>query len=80
MIKCIVIKLLIIILIVLIIIKYFNNKFDLNKYIFNYQKELSITFPFKIRNKIRLGIYTFCMKNGGRARIATMLTILNFFI
>ena len=73
MIKCIVIKLLIIILIVLIIIKYFNNKFDLNKYIFNYQKELSITFPFKIRNKIRLGIYTFCMKNGGRARIATML-------
>ena len=73
MIKYIVIKLLSFIFIALIIIQHLNNQFELHKYIFNYQKELSITFPTKIRKKIRVGIYTLCMKNGGRARIAAML-------
>ena len=67
------IKILMIKFIALIIIKNINNKFKLNEYIINYQKELSKTFHFKISKKIRVGIYTFCLKNGGRARLASML-------
>ena len=58
---------------ILLIIIFSNKQFELNKYFVNYQKDLSITFPFKIGKRIRVGIYTFCMKNGGRARIASML-------
>ena len=59
--------------IILIIIKYYNNQFQFNKFIINRQRELNLTFPEKIQKKIRIGIYTLCMKNGGRARITAIL-------
>ena len=41
------------------------------------QKKLNITFFNHIKNKIKIGIYTYCLKNGGRARITSIL--LNYF-
>ena len=66
-------KSLIIIYILLKFIKYYNNYLDLNKTYIKYQRELNLTFHNKIQKKIRIGIYTFCMKNGGRARITSIL-------
>ena len=66
-------KSLIIIYILLKFIKYYNNYLELNKTYIKYQRELNLTFHNKIQKKIRIGIYTFCMKNGGRARITSIL-------
>ena len=47
---------------------------------FNYlqiQNEYNISFNNKIKNKINIGIYTFSIKNGGRARSTSLL--INYF-
>ena len=73
MINYILLKILIIISILLKFQKYYNYYLELNKTYIKYQKELNLTFVNKIQRKMRIGIYTLCMKNGGRARIASIL-------
>jgi hypothetical protein len=72
-IKYVLFKIITIKFIIIIIIKYFQDQLELNKIFLNYQKELNISFSVKIKRKIRIGIYTLCLENGGRARIASML-------
>ena len=57
-----------------IILKY---KLDINEKYIKIQKNINITFKNKIKNKINIGIYGYCIKNGGRARITAFL--LNYF-
>ena len=53
---------------------YFRHNFlFLNYNYYNIQKENNITFQNKIKNKIKIGIFTIGLKNGGRARITTLL-------
>ena len=73
MIKYFLFKIIAIKFIIIITIKYFKNQLELNKLFLNYQKELNISFSVKIKKKIRIGIYTLCLKNGGRARLASIL-------
>ena len=72
MIICILSKFLIIKFILILIIEYYNN-LKINENYIKSQLTLNITFQIKIKHKIRIGIYTFCMKNGGRARISAIL-------
>jgi len=59
----------------LIFNKYFKYYFILLNYNYNnIQKELNINFQNKINNKIKIGIFTVGLKNGGRARITSLLT------
>ena len=59
---------------ILIYSKYFRQNFlFLNYNYYNIQKELNITFLNKIKNKIKIGIFTVGLKNGGRARITSLL-------
>ena len=51
-------------------------------YLLNYnylqiQNEYNIIFNKKIKNKINIGIYAFSIKNGGRARVTSLL--INYF-
>ena len=73
MINNILFKFFIIFYILLQLLKFYNNYLQLNKEYIKYQKELNLTFRYEIKKKIRIGIYTFCMKNGGRARITSKL-------
>ena len=57
-----------------IILKY---NIDINEKYIKIQKNINITFHNKIKNKINIGIYGYCIKNGGRARITAFL--LNYF-
>ena len=68
-----IIKIITIFYFILKMIKYYNYYLELNKNYVNYQRELNITFPLKIKKKITIGIYTLCLKNGGRARITSIL-------
>ena len=59
---------------VLIYYKYLENNFIyLNYNYFNIQKGLNITFQNKIIKKIKIGTFTIGLKNGGRARITSLL-------
>ena len=59
---------------VLIYYKYLENNFIyLNYNYFNIQKGLNITFQNKIKKKIKIGTFTIGLKNGGRARITSLL-------
>ena len=59
---------------ILIHSKYLRQNFlFLNYNYYNIQKELNITFQNKIKNKIKIGIFTVGLKNGGRARITSLL-------
>jgi hypothetical protein len=52
---------------------YKNFNKDLNdNYLVN-QKYLDLSFSNNLSNKIRIGIYTYSIKNGGRARITSIL-------
>ena len=52
-----------------------NNKKpkDLNEYDLIMTKQLNFNIYKKINNKINIGIYTFRLKNGGRARVTALL-------
>ena len=50
-----------------------NNKLNLNKNYLNVLNYLNISFNNKIKNKIKVGIFAFGLKNGGRARITSLL-------
>lgn len=76
-----VLKLLVFIYIVIIIIIY-NMRIPINNMELKYnyldiKKKFNLTFNKELKNKIRIGIYAYTMKNGGRARITAQL--LNYF-
>ena len=52
-------------------IKYYNNYYKIPKY-------LNLGFNDKLKNKIRIAIYSGYITNGGRARITTIL--INYLI
>ena len=66
---------------IIIIVKYKNQLYiknnDLNKYYFNIQKDLNLSFNNLLKNNIRIGIYIYNLKNGGTQRITSIL--LNYF-
>ena len=73
--KLSILKTLIVLCLVLII---FNKAFllyniNLNESYNTLQKSLNLSFNNKLFHKIRIGIYTYCIKNGGRARITSIL-------
>lgn len=54
-----------------------NNKLINHNYL-EIQNQYNISFNNKIKNKINLAIFAFGIKNGGRARITSLL--INYFI
>lgn len=73
---------LIILIIFLFELFYYNKtlklyKLEINKYYTKIQKDLNLSFINNLKNKINLGIYTYCLNNGGRARITSLL--INYF-
>lgn len=70
-------KELIILFVILIIIKYniLINKINLklNDNYLNIQKYLNMSFNKHLTNKIKIGIYGYSIKNGGRARMTAIL-------
>ena len=76
--KIIYIKLLIFSYIIINILQYNlyieNESFNLNYYYYSdLQKQSNLTFENKIKTKIKIGIFTVGLKNGGRARITSQL-------
>ena len=45
---------------------------DLGSNYINFQKEYNLSFYNEIKNKIKIAIYAFTIKNGGRARITSL--------
>lgn len=70
-------KILFIIIIIFLIMIYIKilylHDLDININYSQMLKNLNLTFYQKLKKKIRIGIYTFCIKNGGRARLTTIL-------
>ena len=68
-----------IILIIFFLIKYYYNKIneynklDININYSKIQLDLNLSLFKNLNNKINLGIYSFGMKNGGRARLTSIL-------
>ena len=60
-------------LIIILLISNFNNKLIINKKYKDSQNNLNITFQRKIKHKIKIAIYGYCIINGGRARITSIL-------
>ena len=70
-------KIFIILFLIILIIK-LNKTFllyniNINESYYNVQKSLNLNFNNNLLNKIRIGIYAYCIKNGGRARITSIL-------
>ena len=65
-------------LIIILLISYFNNKLIINKKYKDIQKNINITFLGNIKSKINIAIYSYCIINGGRARITSIL-VNNFY-
>ena len=53
------------------------NKLEISKLYSKIRKDLNLSFINILKNKIHLGIYTYCLNNGGRARITSIL--INYF-
>ena len=68
---------LILILIIILLISHFNNKRIINENYIKIQEENNLTFNKDINHKINIAIYGYCVINGGRARITSILT--NYF-
>lgn len=70
-------KILIIFFLMIFIIK-FNKlttkiNMELNEEYLNIQKNLNLSFNNKLTNKIKIGVYSYSIKNGGRARMTASL-------
>jgi hypothetical protein len=53
-----------------------SNLIDSKKYDSQIQIDLNLSFVKNLNNKINIGLYSYCLKNGGRARLtSTLLTI-----
>jgi len=76
-------KLKLLILILFFFVKLFYNKSvklfksEINRYYSNIKEDLNLTFASNLNNKINLGLYSYCLKNGGRARLTSIL--INYF-
>ena len=46
---------------------------ELNINYYNIQKNLNLKFDSKIKKKLRIGIYTYCLKNGGLQRLTSLM-------
>lgn len=78
--------------IISLLIQFYNinikqKKFRTQENYIQIQKDINFTFHFPIKKKINLGIYAFCIKNGGRARSTSLLiyylyniTIFNIYL
>ena len=65
---------LLIFLIISLIIYYLNERqYLLNEKYNKFQININQKFNSTIRNKLRIGIYSYCLINGGRARITSLL-------
>ena len=53
------------------------NKLEISKLYSKIQTDLHLNFINILKNRIHLGIYTYCLNNGGRARITSIL--INYF-
>jgi len=53
--------------------KIFKYNLKINEKYINIQKSINLTFSNTIKNKIKIGIFGYCIKNGGRARITAFL-------
>ena len=75
--KCFKLRLLFVIIIISLIKIYRkiieDYKWELNNNYNNIQNELKLNFYNKINLKIRIAIYAFTIKNGGRARVTSLL-------
>ncbi len=65
------------ILIIFLLISDYNNKIIINEKYIQMQKDANLTFNNNINRKINIAIYGYCISNGGRARITSILA--NFF-
>jgi hypothetical protein len=54
-----------------------KNNIIINKNYIQIQKKINISFNNRIKSKLNIGIYTFGIKNGGRARSTALL--INYF-
>ena len=76
-------KLKLLILICFFFFKLFYNKSvklfksEINRYYSNIKEDLNLSFASILNNKINLGLYSYCLKNGGRARLTSIL--INYF-
>ena len=67
----------------IIIILFFRLKiyvlfnFQLNKYYLEIQKNINLSFNNKLKDKIKIGIYTYSFKNGGLQKLSSL--ILKYF-
>lgn len=70
-------KILGILFIILILLVYnsilISFNYNINQNYLIIQKNLNISFLKTLKNKINIGIYSYCLKNGGRARITSIL-------
>ena len=55
-----------------------KNSIDMNEAYLKIKDNLNLYYFRDLKNKIRIGIYAYCVKNGGRARITSIL-INNFY-
>jgi hypothetical protein len=66
-------------LIIFFFVKFYYNKniklynSEINKIYTNIQINLNLNFVKYLNNKINIGIYSYCLKNGGRARLTSIL-------
>lgn len=67
-----IILLLFIIYIIIILIKKYPI-YNLNEYYLDIQRKINLTFYKKIKYKIKIGLYSIALKNGGRSRITSIL-------
>jgi glycosyltransferase involved in cell wall biosynthesis len=53
-----------------------SNLIDSKKYDSQIQIDLNLSFVKNLNNKINIGLYSYCLKNGGRARLTS--TLINY--
>ena len=68
---------LILVLIITLLISHFNDKRIINEKYIEIQRIINLTFLKNITRRINIAIYCYCIINGGRARITSLLT--NYF-
>ena len=70
-------KILIIFFLMIFIIKFYKLttkiNMELNEEYLNIQKNLNLSFNNKLTKKLKIGVYSYSIKNGGRARMTASL-------
>ena len=55
-----------------------NYNLELNKHYLKIQKDIGLKFNKKLKNKIKIGIYTNSLKNGGLQKLTSL--IIKYFL